>query len=98
MAAIDFEITKQSIRFVGELSRRTVTNTFEKKTSRLLSQSEHVFDFASVTKVDTAGLAWLLLMIERAGQKNISLSCINIPNELTKLAKLSAVDSFLPVK
>ncbi|WP_206485184.1 STAS domain-containing protein [Thalassotalea sp. G2M2-11] len=93
-------VQQQGKRLVvtGELTRRTVIKRFEKQSTGLLNQQIQLIDLAKVTQSDTAGLAWLLLIIEYAKQQSISLKIINIPHELIKLAKLSAVDSFLPVE
>ncbi len=93
------EITQQTSQLVltGELTRKTVTKSFEKKSRQLLSNGTKTLSLAGVSKVDTAGLAWLLMMLEQANRQTIAIQFIDIPHELTKLAKLSAVDSFLPI-
>jgi len=93
------KITQQTSQLIlaGELTRKTVTKSFEKKSRQLLSNHINTLSLAAVSKVDTAGLAWLLMMLEQANRQAIALQFIDIPQELTKLAKLSAVDSFLPI-
>jgi phospholipid transport system transporter-binding protein len=51
-----------------------------------------------VSQVDTAGLAWILLLIELAASKACHISLINLPEDLLKLATLSAVDTLLPIE
>ncbi len=98
MNAIDISIKASELIFTGELTRNTISPSFEKKSAQLITNEQNVFNLAAVSKIDTAGLAWLLLMLEQAGKRAIKLKFIHIPDELTKLAKLSAVDSFLPVE
>lgn len=82
----------------GNLTLQTITRQFEKKSIAMLSKEGNIINLVKVTKADTAGLAWMLLLIENAKKKETSIKFSNIPNELEKLAKLSAVDSFLTVQ
>ncbi|MDO6444781.1 STAS domain-containing protein [Colwellia sp. 1_MG-2023] len=94
------EIKKQQNQLLlsGELSRKTINNVFEKKVARLLSNEIEQVDLSAVTNVDTAGLASLLLILEQTIKQSHSIHFTNIPQELLNLAKLSAVDKFLPIK
>lgn len=94
------EIKKQQNQLLlsGELSRKTINNVFEKKVARLLSNEIEQVDLSAVTNVDTAGLASLLLILEQTIKLSHSIHFTNIPQELLNLAKLSAVDKFLPIK
>lgn len=82
----------------GLLTRDAISKGFEKKATELLSQPQLKVDLSAVERGDTAGLAWLLLLVEQANQRNVALQFINIPEDLQKLAKLSAVSPFLPVE
>lgn len=94
------EIKKQQNQLLlsGELSRKTINNSFEKKVSRLLTKEIELVDLSAVSNVDTAGLASLLLMLEQTIKRSHTIHFTNIPQELLNLAKLSAVDKFLPIK
>ena len=94
------EITQQGeqLLLTGELTRKTVNSTFEKKAAVLISKEIASLNLAAVSRVDMAGLAWLLLILEQAKKQRQDIHFINIPQELFKLAKLSAVDTFLPTK
>lgn len=98
MATINWEYENNIAIFKGELSRVTINEAFEKKTVNLFNNKDLVIDLADVIKTDTAGLAWLLLLVEETKKTNSEISFHNIPQDLLKLAKLSAVDLFLPVK
>jgi phospholipid transport system transporter-binding protein len=95
---IDIIQQNEVLVVTGELTLKTVTKSFEKKSYQLLTKQIKLLDFKAVSKVDTAGLAWLLMMIEHAKKQSQLIHFINTPNELIRLAKLSAVDTFLPTK
>jgi phospholipid transport system transporter-binding protein len=97
MSNIDYNQQDDKVLLNGELTRKTLSQSFEKKSLRLVKKSHVILNFSAVTKADTAGLAWLLMIIERAKQTGCSLSLEAMPEELIKLATLSAVDSFLPL-
>jgi len=81
----------------GELTRQSVPQ-LTARIAKLLNATQLVFDFKQINKVDTAGLAWICALLEQANSKNCQLSLVNLPDQLLKLAKLSGVDSFLPIK
>lgn len=89
-------ITKGEIS--GPLNRDSIS-LFEKNYHQHVlakaNKSKVVINLADVVAVDTAGLAWLLLLMETAQNIDCDLSFIHIPDDLIKLASLSAVDTFL---
>lgn len=95
----DINITLIGDRFLidGELTRMSITPLFEKKSREITNQKLSIVDLSKVKKVDTAGLAWLLLLVEQAKLQPCDLSFEFLPQDLLKLAKLSAVDTFLPI-
>lgn len=82
----------------GPLNRDSIS-LFEKNYHQhllaKLNKSKVTLDLAKITSVDTAGLSWLLLLLETAINIDCDLSFINLPDDLLKLANLSAVDTFL---
>ncbi|GLX77917.1 hypothetical protein tinsulaeT_12570 [Thalassotalea insulae] len=89
---------QQNLILTGELTIHSINTRFEKKSAALLTGQTLRVDLSAVTKMDSAGLAWLLLMCELAAKQGIELKIINLPGDLVNLAKLTAVDSFLPVE
>lgn len=83
--------------FQGELSIHTINVAFEKKTRNAFHNKNIIIDFAGINKIDTAGLAWLLCLVETANKTKSEINFQNVPQDLLKLAKLSAVDLFLPI-
>ena len=98
MPSIEWEFNNNKAVFRGELSRITINKIFEKKLFEAFHNKDIVVDLLNVNKVDTAGLAWLLTLVENAKKSNNEISLHNTPDDLLKLAKLSAVDFFLPTK
>ena len=80
----------------GALTRATITRAFDKKYRQLVDGPKVIIDLAKVSKVDTAGLAWILMLVELAGNNACKMTLINLSEDLLKLAKLSAVDTMLP--
>ena len=95
---IDVQQADQKAIFSGALTRATITRAFDKKYRQLVNGESITIDLAKVNKIDTAGLAWILLLIELAITKSCKISLINLPDDLLKLAKLSAVDTLLPIE
>jgi len=98
MAKITLNITTTAVEFSGELTRHTVMQVTKKSIEELLLPSSTILDLAEVTRIDTAGLAWLFYLLEQASLNNCELSFANIPAKLDKLIRLSDVEGFLPVK
>ncbi|MGB2739274.1 MAG: STAS domain-containing protein [Cognaticolwellia sp.] len=94
---INVQQAEQKAIFSGALTRATITRAFDKKYRKLVENKRIVLDLAKVNQIDTAGLAWILLLIELAAAKACDISLINLPDDLLKLAKLSAVDTILPI-
>jgi phospholipid transport system transporter-binding protein len=97
MNEIVFQQNNQRVFFQGDLTRETIDQRFEKNTRLLLQTSPIELDLVAVSRIDTAGLAWLLMMVEQAQHSSCQLAIQNAPEDLLSLAKLSAVDCFLPI-
>jgi len=96
VAQINLTFTDDEATLVGELTRITITKSFEKKSKKLFSSTKMNIDLSQVLKVDTAGLAWILYIVEQAILNTCQLTFTHIPQDLLKLASLSGVDSFIP--
>ena len=95
---IDVQQIEHKAIFSGALTRATITRAFDKKYRQLISNERIILDLSKVEKIDTAGLAWILLLIELASKTQCHINLVNLPDDLVKLAKLSAVDSLLPTE
>lgn len=95
---LDIIQIKDEIVVKGELTRRTISPAFEKKSYALITPLASTLNLSAVSKIDTAGMAWLLMVLEIAKKAQHIIEFTHLPKELIKLAKLSGVDLFLPVK
>lgn len=95
MNSIRFEKNNNVIVCDGQLTITNISKGVEKALIKLLDASVTEMDLAKVVKFDTAGLALLLLAIEKSQSLNSKISFTNVSEEIHKLAKLSGVDSFL---
>lgn len=95
MNNIHFEKNNNVIFCDGQLTITNISKGVEKKLATLLDAKVTEIDLAKVTKFDTAGLALLLLAIEKSQLLNTKITFTNVSEEIHKLAKLSGVDSFL---
>jgi len=95
---VDISITlnQGTICLQGELTRHTLTQVTKKTVKSLLVQTSAVVDLQQVSKVDTAGLAWLFYLLEQAQLVNCQLRFANLPAKLDNLINLSGVEGFLP--
>ena len=80
----------------GELTRHTLTKIPKKVVKSLFTQPSIMIDLQQVSKVDTAGLAWLFYILEQAQSANCQLRFANLPSKLDNLINLSGVNGFLP--
>lgn len=95
---IKVQLSEERAIFTGVLTRATITRAFDKKYRKLVDSEKVTLDFANVSQVDTAGLAWTLRLIELAIEKKCVILLSNMSDDFIKLAKLSGVDGFLPNK
>ena len=98
MAKINFIFEDQYCFIEGELTRKSVPLISKSQFKELLSLNEIKIDFSQLQRVDTAGLAWVCKVFEQASSCQKSILFVNMPEQLIKLATLSGVDSFLPIK
>ncbi len=97
MSNIILTITNDTAQLSGDLIRQTVPSIANKKLKLFLKQKKTVIDLTGVSKIDTAGLAWLLSQVETAQVNSCQLCFEHLPANLIKLATLSSVENFLPV-
>ena len=96
MVDISISDNQETICLQGELTRLTLTQVSIKAIKPLLAKPSALVDLQKVSKVDTAGLAWLFFLLEQAQQVNCQLRFANLPTKLDNLITLSGVEGFLP--
>lgn len=81
----------------GELSRYSLALIDNNNYSSYLKADDIVVDLSQVTKVDTAGLAWLFCLLEQANASSCHMTFSHLPVKLYKLISLSGVNGLLPI-
>jgi len=97
MSDIQLNFLSDGAELCGELTRHTVNKLSMKKCSALFKQPTCALNLSKVSRADTAGLAWLLAIVEQGNKSSCQFSFNQLPQDIIKLAKLSAVDTFLPI-
>ncbi len=81
----------------GELTRHSIISINNNDCGGWFEHGAVKVDLSQVSKVDTAGLAWLFYLLEQAEKHTCAISFSNFPLKLTKLITLSGVDGLLPL-
>jgi phospholipid transport system transporter-binding protein len=95
---IELSINENEGALVGELTLHTIMQVSNKSIKEILVQQFSVIDLQQVTRIDTAGLAWLFYLVEKANSTRCQLTFSNVPAKLNKLISLSGVEGFLPIE
>lgn len=86
----------------GNLNRDTVMECWKSRDSDLLAlrgkANEIHIDLANIKNVDTAGLAWLVHLTKFCNVNKLELTIVNAPSSIINLAKLSNLESTLPLQ
>ncbi|WP_440054908.1 STAS domain-containing protein [Pseudoalteromonas sp. T1lg65] len=94
MDKLSFTQSKGEIVFNGELTRESLPSALKSSSLESLlknAQSDIDFDLSEVTRVDTAGLAWLIHSLGLLQHNGVSLKLRNIPEQLHNLMELGQV-------
>lgn len=82
----------------GELNMYTVPQLFADSQTQLTKQSGDVnIDLGGVSRSDSAGLALLLAWLRLAQQQNLTLHFHNLPEQMRQIARVSELDTLLPL-
>lgn len=96
MKKVNITLNHGSLMIIGELSRYTVEQLNDEELSHWFAHSAIDVNLHDLSKVDTAGLAWLLYLLEQANNFSCQLSFSHVPLKLSKLATLSGINGFFP--
>ncbi|GAA0860212.1 STAS domain-containing protein [Aliiglaciecola litoralis] len=90
-----------AFKLSGALNMDTVMSCWPERDSVIedaKSKNQKVtLDLAEVDQVDTAGLAWLVHLTRACHQQKVELNLANVPESLINLAKLSNLETVLPL-
>jgi phospholipid transport system transporter-binding protein len=79
----------------GELSFGSVESAL-RKTARIFADSKRVaFDLAAIAKADSAGLALMVEWLRQASVEGVELHYLNLPRQLSDMARVAGVDGIL---
>ena len=92
---LTIDINNQVAQLKGKLTSNTIAALKNKAHRSIVTTDKVVVSLAQVSEVDTAGLAWLLFLVEQAKHHKCQLSFAELPEDLLKLAQLSDVDQLL---
>lgn len=79
----------------GELTRATIMHVWRERTQWLRSQSSLQIDLEKVTKVDSAGIAFLLETLTFLNQHQQELRLCNVGQQVRDIAAVSGVTGLL---
>lgn len=79
----------------GTLDFNSVTDLFAKGQSLMDVDHNYQVDLANTTRCDSSGLVLLVSWLRFAKQKGVSLTFINVPNQLFALAQVSGLHEIL---
>ncbi|WP_421133664.1 STAS domain-containing protein [Alteromonas sp. A079] len=87
----------------GDLDQVTLSKNFwdevtPAQRAKISTQDTLIIDLSDMSRIDSAGLAWLINAIRDGKQLGIQVTLRNIPDKLSKLAKISDVETLLPVE
>lgn len=94
---LEVSLQQNRVQFSGQLNRDTVVAHWPFQVLRQLS-GEIIFDLSGIHHADTAGLAWLLQVIATARSNQQQVVITQLPEQLQRLASVSAVLDLLPVR
>lgn len=97
MSKTNIVLSHGTLIISGELSRFSVQEIQHSNYAQWFVLGAINIDLSQVTKVDSAGLAWLFYLLEQATQYSCQLLFSSIPEKLTKLITLSGVEGLLPL-
>ena len=82
-------------RLIGELSFETVPGLVSAGEQLFQSDNKVLLDLSQLERSDSAGLALLMSWLRQARHKRCELRFQQVPEQLLRLARVSAVDQLL---
>jgi phospholipid transport system transporter-binding protein len=90
-----YAVNEGEIKLSGYIDRFTVNDLVNNIKIDKICNELLVLDLAEVTRVDTAGLAWILKVRAQASHSGQTVKLNEIPTQLLNLAKISGVEQLL---
>ncbi|RLA20624.1 MAG: anti-sigma-factor [Gammaproteobacteria bacterium] len=92
------ETSEGKVSLTGVLSFGSVIQALEAMQPLIESRESLLIDLSGVERADSAGLALLVEWVSRAQQKGSQLSYCDIPSQMLAIARVSGLDSVLPIE
>lgn len=93
---------ESSYHLDGDLNMDTVMTCWPSRDQDIQSAKQQKqsmsVDLQHIKQVDTSGLAWLVHLAQACHSQCVDLSLSNVPAGLINLAKLSNLDTILPLQ
>ncbi len=96
--SIDVRVEADRVKVCGALNQQTVSGGWDQQSATLTGRESLCIDLAGVSTTDTAGLAWLINLLAEARSSECQVHLTNVPSGLIKLAKISDIESLLPLQ
>lgn len=94
----DISFHPDALMVSGDLDFNNVMAVYAKALLKFADYKELVFDFASVTSCDSAGLALIIEWIKQARQQNKIISFKHLSPEILSLATASGLDRLILIQ
>ncbi len=98
MNTIKIEKIVDALLFKGVLTFETSEKALEALKKHFPESGDVCLDFGGVTKSDSSALALLTELLRRANATSVNLKIRNMPRKLMDLARVSGLDSILPIQ
>jgi phospholipid transport system transporter-binding protein len=90
-------VTAGRLKLVGELSFRSVPELLDTAPAMIGEVPEITVDLADVQRSDSAGVALLVEWMRAVRRQGRSITYLNIPSQMLAIARVSSLDSVLPL-
>ena len=87
-----FQIEKEKITL------STIDQINQKLNLETIEDSKLLLDFSRVKMMDSEGISWIVNILNRLDQKNITLEIINVNKEVYKIFEITMLDTILNIK
>nr|WP_086938325.1 STAS domain-containing protein [Thaumasiovibrio occultus] len=91
------ELRDNALHFSGQLDRDTVPQLWQMRTQWVSQVQQVVLDLAKVSRVDSAGMALMIHLVNEFKTAGVDVNARNVPEELVTLLRLSHAESLLPI-
>lgn len=95
---INIVLNSNELRIQGALAQETVVEAICKCEALLPSNKTMNVNFSTVSYCDSASLAFMTALLRLGKERNMTLTYIQVPQQIIDLAKVSGLDKILPIK